>query len=73
MLKYSMDRDHCLLTTIQLCTLLLHCRANPDDKDAEVDNLISTTGIYKSLKSWKDYIESTPQKPIEKKTVKKIK
>jgi hypothetical protein len=73
MLKYSIDRNHCLLTTVQLCTLMLHCRANPHDKNVEVDKMISTTGVYESLNSWKDYIESPVKKPIEKKAVKKIK
>lgn len=57
MLKYSTSRDHCLLTTLQLCNLLLYCRSNPDHREAEIEKLINTAGIYEGFLNWPDYIE----------------
>lgn len=58
MLGYSKARKHCLMTTLQLCTLLLYCRANPNQKDSEVEKLLNTVGPYQPSIVWNEFIET---------------
>jgi hypothetical protein len=62
MLSYSERRNHCLLTTLQLCTLLLYCRKNPAKKKATIEELISTVGPYKQFIKWQDFISTVKNK-----------
>lgn len=56
MLSFSEPREHCLLTTVQLCSLLLHCRSHPNEKDSEIDKLLNCVGIFKEYDNWQNYI-----------------
>jgi len=63
MLPYSVRRNHCLITTVELCNLLLHCRFNPSELDEEVSNLLNTVGRYIPDTKWDAYIKfSEPPK-----------
>ena len=57
MLSYSTNRNHCLITTVQLCSLLLYCRENPTNKNKEIKRLLNTSGVYTSFDKWEDFIE----------------
>lgn len=57
MLSYATNRNHCLLTTVQLCSLLLYCRENPNHKNQEIKKLLNTSGVYTSFDKWDDFIE----------------
>lgn len=46
MLKYSFQREHCLITTTQLLGLFLETRANPEKRVSLVDSLFSTVGVF---------------------------
>ncbi len=56
MLTYSIVRNHCLLTTLQLCCLLLFCRDNPNEKENIIDNLLSTSGCFERFNNWSELI-----------------
>jgi hypothetical protein len=46
MLKYSTQREHCLLTTTQLLGLYYDCAENPDRKDEIIKQLFTTIGVF---------------------------
>jgi hypothetical protein len=71
MLKYTIDRKHCLMTTTQLCNLLLYCRNNPDKQEETIENLISTIGIFEPFNKWSEYIELTQEQKPKNTSVKK--
>lgn len=56
MLKYSTQREHCLMTTLQLLGLLLEARAYPEKKSELVDSLFSTVGIYTGFSDWRSFL-----------------
>jgi len=60
MIPFATRTDQCLLTTTELCSLLLHCRKHPEEKDAILDDLLSTVGIYNKYNQWDQYIEFLP-------------
>jgi len=68
MLSYSIARGHCLLTTLQLCTLLLFCRDNPSEKDIIIGKLLNTIGCLEDFNNWSDFIKSKKER---KKSIKK--
>ena len=64
MLKYSTQREHCLMTATQLLGLLLEARANPQKKADLVNGLFSTVGIYPQFVDWRTFlIAPTPTAP----------
>ncbi|WP_316812904.1 hypothetical protein [Pedobacter heparinus] len=67
MLNYSRLRSHCLITTLQLCSLLLFCRKNPKQHKAAIDGLLATVGCFEGHDNWSEYI--SVEKPV---TTKKI-
>lgn len=62
MLDYSIKREHCLITTIQLCTLLFYVRDNPDQIDSVVEGLLACIGPYEEFPDWSKYIVNKGQK-----------
>jgi hypothetical protein len=58
MLKYSTQREHCLITSMQLLGLYYEALANPGKKEELVASLFNTVGIYAGFQDWKTYIES---------------
>jgi hypothetical protein len=65
MLPYSENRNHCLLTTLQLCSLILHCRANPAQKENIVEELLTTVGVMERFDSWNEFIDVKNGKLVE--------
>lgn len=57
MVKYSTQREHCLITTLQLLNLYYSIINNPTDKDLLIESLFTTVGIYKGLDNWQEYIK----------------
>ncbi|SDF60144.1 hypothetical protein [Chitinophaga filiformis] len=73
MIPYATRRDQCLLTTVQLCSLLLHCRAYPDEKDAIIEELLTTVGLYNKFSNWGNFITCTKKvKSVKKASKKKL-
>jgi hypothetical protein len=56
MLKYSTQREHCLITTTQLLGLLLEARANPEKRVDLVNSLFSTVGVFQQFSDWKKFL-----------------
>jgi hypothetical protein len=57
MLGYSIARNHCLITTLQLGTLLLFCRKNPTETNETIKILLASTGYYSKFENWTDFID----------------
>lgn len=56
MLGYSERRGHCLLTGIQLLSLFLDCQDDQEKKDATIDRVFSTEGIFKEYRNWPEFL-----------------
>jgi hypothetical protein len=65
MLPYSIAREHCLLTTLQLCSLLLFCRANVDLRESAIEKLLNTNGTYQEFGEWNEFISKKINNPTE--------
>ena len=58
MLQFSENRNHCLITTIQLLGLFLKVKENPDQKDALIDELFNTAGKYSRFLDYNEFLET---------------
>jgi DNA-binding protein YbaB len=56
MLKYSTQREHCLITTTQFLGLLLEARANPEKRIDLVNSLFSTVGVFQQFSDWQKFL-----------------
>jgi len=56
MLKYSIQREHCLLSTIQLLGLYYFILNNPDQKEELLIQLLETNGVYERFQKWDEFI-----------------
>lgn len=67
MIGYSERREHCLITGVQLLSLLLDCKVNPQKKDEIIDKIFSTNGKFADYKNWQDFVnyEATEDKAKE--------
>ena len=52
MIKYSSQREHCLITTVQLLNLYYLAMADPSNKDSLIESIFTTVGVYKDLSDW---------------------
>lgn len=59
--KFSVARDHALVSTTQLLCLYIDIKTNPDKKDTLIKELLSTIGVYNRYTNISDYLQ-----PIEK-------
>jgi len=66
MISYSINREHCLLTTIQLLGIYYHVKSHPEERDQIITALFDTKGIYDCFSDYKSYL-SIPQE-IEQKS-----
>jgi hypothetical protein len=57
MIPYATQRNQCLLTTVQLSSILLYCRENADEKSKIIQELLTTVGIYDKFDKWNQYIQ----------------
>lgn len=58
MLKYSKQREHCLMTTLQLLGLILEVRAHPESRIELVTSIFTTVGVYQQFSDWKKFLIS---------------
>lgn len=56
MISYSVNREHCLLTTIQLLGLYFHVKSHPEERDQIISELFETKGIYDRFTDYKLYL-----------------
>jgi hypothetical protein len=56
MLKYSSNREHCLMSGLQLFGLYLDFLANPNHKDEIINKLFTAVGIFKGYEDWQNFI-----------------
>jgi DNA-binding protein YbaB len=56
MLKYSTQREHCLITTTQLLGILLEARVRPEKRVELVNSLFSTVGVYQEFSDWRKFL-----------------
>lgn len=59
MLKYSAQREHCLMTTTQLLGLLLEARAHPEKREDLVNSIFSTIGVFQQFSDWTKFLVSS--------------
>lgn len=57
MVPFSEQREHCLLTGLQLLGLYLNCRNNIPKRDEMVNLLFNTNGIFKEYNDWSKFLE----------------
>lgn len=50
MLKFSKDREHCLLSTYQLLKLFIEIKQHPEKSEDLIKELLNTVGIYDKYK-----------------------
>lgn len=56
MLKFSKQREHCLITTLQLLGLYYEIINNPPKKEELINSLFETIGVYNGYDSWNKFI-----------------
>lgn len=56
MITYSKNRNHCLLTGIQLLGICLFCKANPDKSDEIIERLFNTDGLIMEYSDWTNFV-----------------
>lgn len=69
MIRYSKNRNHCLITGIQLLGLYLDCKTNPEKRDKVVEKIFSTDGLFMEYSDWTCFITTNDQL-IEGETIK---
>jgi hypothetical protein len=57
MKKFSLKRDHCLMTTLQLLGLYYDCMIRPKEKDSIINLLFETVGEFGSYTDWSKFIK----------------
>lgn len=57
MKKFSLKRDHCLLTATQLLGLYYDCINHPQNKDTILNSIFETIGELSEYKDWQKFIE----------------
>jgi hypothetical protein len=69
MIVYSTNREHCLITTAQLLCISLFLRENPDQRDAIISDLFSTSGVYTKFAEYNTWLkmEGTTEELLESK------
>ncbi|HBC31897.1 MAG TPA: hypothetical protein DC024_11730 [Clostridiales bacterium] len=69
MITYSTNRNHCLLSGIQLLCLFLFCKENPEKREEMVEQLLTTNGVFGLCTDWTRFL-SIRDETIEKVTKK---
>ena len=59
MLKYSTQRQHCLITTTQLLGILIEARSHPEKRGELLNSLFSTDGVYQKCSDWNKFLTVT--------------
>jgi hypothetical protein len=56
MLKFSKQREHCLISSLQLLGLYYEVLKNPSKKDELIKLLFETIGVYDGFEDWSEFI-----------------
>lgn len=56
MIKYSTNRDHCLITTTQLLGFYYAVLNDPSTKDALINEFFDTVGVYSKFSDYKSFL-----------------
>ncbi len=56
MITYSVNREHCLLTTIQLLGIYYYVNAHPEEKDKIISELFDTKGVYERFADYTSFL-----------------
>lgn len=56
MIKYSTNREHCLITTMQLLGIYLTAISKPENRKQLINELFETNGVYQKFVNYKDYL-----------------
>jgi hypothetical protein len=59
MLKYSTQREHCLMTATQLLGLLLAARAEPSRRVELVNSIFTTNGVLAGYSDYASFLKVT--------------
>jgi hypothetical protein len=59
MLKYCINREHCLITTSQLLGILLATQEIPEKRMEAVHSLFSTVGIFKGFEDFSSFLDAS--------------
>jgi hypothetical protein len=67
MVKYSVNRSHCLLTSTQLLGLCLYLNSHREERDTLIEELFNTKGIYQKFEDYSSFlsIEEELEQKIE--------
>jgi len=56
MLKYATNREHCLITGLQLFNIMQHIKQHPEDKEKITDTIFDTIGCYTEFMEWNEFL-----------------
>jgi len=70
MITYSTNREHCLITTMQLLGIYLTVKSKPENCEQLINELFNTNGVYQNFLNYNDYllVEQEPDDVSEDKT-----
>lgn len=61
MIKYSTQREHCLITTVDLLVLYFCVLNESEKKETFINSLFDTVGLFKPREDWNNFIELDKQ------------
>ncbi|MDT2865286.1 hypothetical protein [Vagococcus carniphilus] len=56
MINYSIKREHCLISTVQLLGIYIECKKNPDKSNELIFELINTVGVYDKFLDYREFL-----------------
>ncbi|MGY3779520.1 hypothetical protein [Isobaculum melis] len=56
MVNYSVKREHCLISTLQLLGIYSEIKNNPSSKDTIINELLNTIGIYDKFNDYRTFL-----------------
>lgn len=57
MVGFSKNRDHCLLTTVQLLCMSITVETDPTKRDEVIEALFGTSGVVDQFTDWMSYVK----------------
>ena len=57
MITYSKNRNHCLLTGIQLLGVYLFCKINTEKNKEIIESFFTTDGLFMGFSDWTGFID----------------
>ena len=61
MLKFSIAREHCLITGLQLLCLYLDCKDDDEKRRKAIDDLLTTNGVFDKYQDWSEFIQKVAE------------